>query len=276
MREEQKIPPSLYRREPQRRRDMIVTEYALLHKLVVRQLDILLPISVSKCVSESELKLMINFLSGLTRGRPEEIIFTKEKLINKIPFSDRNCDDDEAAIQAFIDTGKYRNTEKSRALWGSNFIQHLNKRKLTLAQMNNFTLMDEELTRFYYSMKKKNSTPFEVSSMRTYINWPSLNYISQNIPGLSGKLGSIYNGTEFAKTRGMLDALFKEGAKEGMYVGKHKTVLTDEQEHQIVSSFDINTPIGLLKRVCYTVSQYGCFRGQGCLGFPVANVTELP
>lgn len=195
--------------------------------------------------------------------------------MNKKPFTERTCDDDEAAIQAFIDSGKNSNTEKSREQWGINFKEHLKKRNLTLADISNLPLLDEELTRFYYSLKKKNGSPYEVSSLRTSIG-PLSHYLSKNIPGLSGKFLSIYKGAEFSRTRDMLDALFKEGAIEGRDIGKHKTVLTDDQELKIVSSFNINTPTGLLKRICYTVSKYGCFRGQGCVGFPFANVMELP
>ena len=74
----------------------------------------------------------------------------------------------------------------------------------------------------------------------------------------------------------MLDAVFKDGARKGLDIGENKSVFSIEQERIILDSFDCETPIGLLEKTMFIISKFGALRGQGCNGFQLSWIKELP
>jgi len=186
----------------------------------------------------------------------------------------RNRNATEEELQDFINSGTSKNTVASRNQWGNTFLEHLKGRGKTISQMAVHEELKNELIRFYYSVKKLNGESYSIGSLRTSIG-PLSAYLSDNIPGLERRI-SIHNDENMYAVRQMIEAVFKEGAKEGRDDAKNKSVLTNEQESLLYNHFKIDNPVGLLNRVLYIISKFGFLRGQGCHNFLLEWVKELP
>ena len=123
----------------------------------------------------------------------------------------RNATEEE--LQDFINSGTSKNTVASRNQWGNTFLEHLKGRGKTISQMAVHEELKNELIRFYYSVKKLNGESYSIGSLRTSIG-PLSAYLSNNIPGLERRI-SIHNDENMFAVRQMIEAVFKEGAKEG-------------------------------------------------------------